>query len=101
MRSIARDETMPAMTTLFKWLREHEEFAQQYAIAKTESAEAWAEQIAEIGQDTLEGKYDPAAARVAIDAYKWTASKLKPKRYGDRLDHSVEGQIILMRAEDV
>ena len=31
---------------------------------------------------------DPQAARVRIDAYKWRASKLAPKRYGEKLDLS-------------
>ena len=34
----------------------------------------------------LAEEVNPNAARVAIDALKWTASRLLPKRYGDRLD---------------
>ena len=30
------------------------------------------------------GKLEPNAGRVAIDALKWIASKLKPRQYGDR-----------------
>jgi len=32
----------------------------------------------------VDGKIEPNVARVAIDAIKWTASKLKPKKYGER-----------------
>jgi len=30
------------------------------------------------------GELEPNAGRVAIDALKWSASKLKPREYGDR-----------------
>ena len=30
------------------------------------------------------GELEPNAGRVAIDALKWIASKLKPREYGDR-----------------
>ncbi len=33
----------------------------------------------------MDGKLDPNAARVAIDAYKWAAGKRKPKVYGDKV----------------
>ena len=85
MRSVARDENMPAMSTLFKWLSEYPEFAEQYAKAKVESADAFQDKINDVSDGVLDGRYEPAAARVAMDGYKWTASKLKPKKYGDRM----------------
>lgn len=109
MRSIARDESMPAMTTLFRWLRENEEFKKQYEIAKCESADAWADDIVDIpdnqtgipllvnGEPVIndDGKpvmvIDSAAvahARLRVDSRKWAASKLKPKKYGEKLDLS-------------
>ena len=33
-------------------------------------------------------------ARVAIDAYKWSAGKKKPKKYGDKLDLTSDGEAI-------
>lgn len=35
------------------------------------------------------------AQKVKIDAYKWRASKLAPKRYGDKLDLTSDGQPII------
>lgn len=111
MRSVARDLTMPAMTTLFRWLREDEEFRKQYEIAKVESADAWADDIVDIPDNQtgipliIDGlpQTDPdgkplmiidsvavAHARLRVDSRKWAASKLKPKKYGDKLqtDHT-------------
>lgn len=110
MRSISRDESMPAMSTLFKWLREIDEFSQQYAIAKEESADALVEDMLDIADNQVEqpllvdglpmqidGKVvmvkDNVAvnhAKLRVDVRKWSASKLKPKKYGEKqqLEHS-------------
>ncbi len=45
-----------------------------------------ADEIRELAQRVERGKLDPNAGRVAIDALKWIASKLKPRSYGDRLE---------------
>lgn len=95
MRAIAKLDHMPDMRTIFRWLRLHEEFRQQYTRAKDEEMpEAMQERIHYIAEGTLDGTYDPNAARVAIDAYKWTASKLKPKKYGNTIDVTSDGKAL-------
>lgn len=88
LRSICRDDAMPALSTVFKWIANDSQFTEQYARAKDESADAHADKITDVADRTLSGEFDPAAARVAIDAMKWTASKLKPRKYGDKLELS-------------
>jgi len=101
MRSIARDESMPAMSSLFKWLREIEAFSQQYAISKEESADALFEELLDIADNSTNDymmrqsksgeEYEAvnpeaiARSRLRVDTRKWALSKLKPKKYGDRI----------------
>jgi hypothetical protein len=92
IRTICKQDGMPVMSTIFYWLNENENFSEQYARAKRESADALVEDIIQMGDDILAGKYDPNAARVALDAKKWVASKLKPKVYGDKLDLTTDGK---------
>lgn len=82
LRAICREESMPCMTTVFKWLREKPEFAQQYTRAREEQADTHADEILEIADSVDE---DANSRRVRVDARKWIASKLKPKKYGDKL----------------
>lgn len=109
MRSVARDESMPAMSTLFKWLREHEVFSEQYAKAKEESADALVEDMLFIADNAaspviVDGAVlmgadgepvmvaDSAAvahARLRVDTRKWSASKLKPKKYGEKIQQDI------------
>lgn len=87
LRSICRDEDMPGMSTIFRFLRDeaNEAARQQYAQAREDQADADADKISEQADLVAAGKADPQAARVAIDAWKWAAGKRKPKVYGDKL----------------
>lgn len=81
-------------TTIYTWLNnDHDSFdlsfANNYARAREEAADFNADQIEEIADKTLKGKYDANAARVAIDALKWIASKKQPTKYGDRIKQDI------------
>jgi hypothetical protein len=93
---------MPNKASVFRWLRIHKEFSDQYARAKEEAAELYAEDMLEISDD-LSG--DVQRDRLRVDTRKWIASKLKPKKYGDKITHEgnedapivVKGAIELVR----
>ena len=106
LRQILKTEGMPAQSTVYEWLLRHEEFAEQYARARDEQAETLADEIIQIADEqpeivvvtdkktgaVIEHKLDGAFLqwqKNRIEARKWTAMKLKPKKYGDRL--GVEG----------
>jgi hypothetical protein len=88
LRSICRDEAMPALSSVFKWLNLHAEFADQYTRAREEQAEALADEIVGIADNDCMEVEDSAVLtardRLRVEARKWVASKLKPKKYGDR-----------------
>jgi hypothetical protein len=88
LRAICRQESMPSATTVFNWLRLQPGFVEQYARAKEESADAMADDILDIADDKDE---DAQSRRVRIDARKWIASKLKPKKYGDKVETTLTG----------
>lgn len=64
---------------VFDWLANNKQFADNYARAREAQADYHADEIIGIA-DTEE---DPNKARVRIDARKWVAGKMKPKKYGD------------------
>lgn len=98
LRAICRDDGMPALSTVFRWLNVVEGFSDQYARAREEQAEAFADEIVAIADEAEatvkhEGEdvklsLDPTAVarnRLRVDARKWVASKLKPKKYGEKV----------------
>lgn len=98
LRAICSGEGMPNRATVFRWLAAHETFRDQYARAREEQAETMADEIVGISDETEvttkhEGEeirlsLDATAVarnRLRVDARKWVAAKLKPKKYGDKL----------------
>lgn len=65
--------------TVFKWLADNKDFENNYTRAREAQADYHADEIIGIA-DTED---DPNKARVRIDARKWVAGKMKPKKYGD------------------
>lgn len=91
-RSICERPGMPTLKTLMRWLEEEtpegDQLRQHYAHAKQHGADYMVDQILEIADNFQHGEDTPEAvnrARLQIDARKWCAAKLMPKKYGDRV----------------
>lgn len=84
LRAIGKIKGMPSKATIMRWLNEDEEFQDQYARAKEEQADVLFEDVLEIAD--MATPEEVAVARLRIDARKWMAGKLRPKKYGDKLD---------------
>ena len=63
-----------------------DEWSQEYARAIERRGLSLAERMHDIAEETVRGDVDPAAARVAIDAFKWTSARMAPRKLGDRID---------------
>ncbi len=107
IRSVCAIEGMPAIQTVFNWLRKHKDFLEQYARAKEESTDAMAEEILDIADDGSNdymtitkgnAEYEVVnheainRSRLRVDTRKWLMAKMKPKKYGDRLDVTSGGE---------
>jgi len=88
---------MPAMGTVFRWLAdpEHTRFREQYAMAREVQAETMADEIVTIADGSGLGVEERVALsardRLRVDSRKWVASKLLPKKYGDKIQQEVTG----------
>jgi hypothetical protein len=106
LRQILKADTvgkLPAQSTIYEWLIRHPLFQEQYARAREEQADTNADEILEIA-DERPPEFKDDKGRIYLDqtyiawqknrieARKWTAMKLKPKKYGDRVAlEGVEG----------
>ena len=106
LRAICLSDDMPNKATVFRWLAKDVEFSDQYARAREEQAETFADELIAISDESqttvkehdgfTEVTYDSVAVarnRLRVDTRKWVASKLKPKKYGDKLDLGVTGTL--------
>lgn len=62
------------------------ELANRYARARDVQAHDHFERIIDLAKQVENGEIDPQAAKVAIDARKWAACKLMPRKYGDKIE---------------
>ena len=101
LRTICAQEGFPGIRTVMRWLADKDDFRQQYALAKQEQADYMVEEMLEIADDgsndymtitkgdityNVENKEVTNRSRLRVDTRKWIASKLKPKKYADRVE---------------
>lgn len=113
LRAIAAIPDMPSTSTIMAWLDgDRPEFSEQYARAREAQADKMAEDIIAIADEEctmiraskhgLDGDDDGmqevvfdttavARNRLRVDARKWLASKLAPKKYGDKIQNEHTG----------
>ena len=92
LRQICRDDDMPTEGAVRGWvIYDHHGFASRYAHARELRADVWADQILDIAREVPADAAHVARAKLEIDAIKWTASKLMPRRYGEHLTTALTG----------
>ena len=91
LRSICKQSGMPSIGAFLRWVSENDALKEQYARAKQEQAETFFDEIIDIADHS--DKENVACARLQVDARKWVLGKLKPKKYGDKLDLNHSGKV--------
>jgi hypothetical protein len=99
---ICKGDDMPERKTIYRWMDSHDAFRREYARAREGQAAYYADLIRQVAFDDSgdffiqDGKMvsDHARvqrARLQVDALKWTAARMFPKDWGDRLATEVSG----------
>lgn len=118
IRTVCAEDDMPSVATIFNWFRSQPEFLEQYTRAKEESADAMAEEVLYIADTQKVGvtkTIKPSGEeikeedmlghrRLQIETRKWLMAKMKPKKYGDKLDMTSDGKALptpIIRLENV
>lgn len=83
LRSICRDESMPAISSVLLWIVDgkHESFSEQYAKAREAQAHHHVDEMLDMRYGLLDGTVDPAAARVVADIIKWSSERMSRKAF--------------------
>lgn len=84
-------KNLPNRSTVARWLIERPDFATKYARAREMQADYMDDLILHVAAECT--PQTAAADRVKIDAYKWRASKLASKVYGDKIETTHAGEI--------
>ena len=102
---------MPSRPIVYEWLNSinnnfDKEFLNNYARATQDRADVLVEEIIAIADNQENDVYINDAgvevtnwnvinrARLRVDSRKWIAGKMKPKKYGDKLDVDIKQKVI-------
>ena len=97
---------MPSKSAVFRWLAANEAFRDQYARARETQADSLFDEIITIADTPVEGVKTKTTSdgktetttgdmiehrRLQVDARKWMAGKLQPKKYGEKISQEISG----------
>ena len=87
-------------SVLWRWIEADEQRSARALICRTKAAAAWDEK-AETGLEKAEDPFSLARAKELAHHYRWRASKIAPKVYGDKLDLNHSGNMsVSLRGDD-
>lgn len=110
LRSICEEAEMPNKATVFRWLAANTAFSDQYARARETQADSLFDEILSIADDGhndfmlkkfgederwVENGEALRRSQLRVDARKWMAGKLRPKKYGDKITQELTGRVVL------
>jgi hypothetical protein len=99
-------DALPSRKLFNEWLNDTDGLSDQYVRACNSRADAIFDEIIEIADDKSQDEMVTdkgfvvmnsefvARSRLKIDARKWIASKLNPKKYGEKMDVTSAGEKI-------
>ncbi|KEC75932.1 UNVERIFIED_ORG: hypothetical protein GGD51_005714 [Rhizobium esperanzae] len=114
LRSICRDETMPAKSTVLSWLADEDKaaFRARYALAREILADGFVDELVEIADNSSDDWIEKKNAagettgwqengeairrsQLRIATRQWVAEKLRPKKYGAKIEpeQGVAGEV--------
>ena len=87
--AIGASRDMPVVQTIYKWLRKHADFRQDYARAREIQADVKFELAWEIARHAA--PETERVARLQFDVIRWQVGRLSPKKYAETEPEGVEG----------
>jgi hypothetical protein len=110
LRSICRDDDFPHIATVLRWVASDDVFRDQYACAMDIRADMLFEQAIEIADTPVLGIERETSEtgvkikegdmlghrRLQVDTRKWAASKMNPKKYGDKQEITAVGDAVVV-----
>lgn len=91
IRILRSSDDLPSPDAFYTWLDAFPGLDRSYRRAREDLADHIDAEIADLARDVTAENYN--ATRVAIDALKWRAARLNPKRYGDRMQTDIDAQV--------
>jgi hypothetical protein len=100
MRRIALSPNMPSRNTMLRWIDdETKDFGSKCARARLMQADTMDDMVLDL-IDKVDAD-NAHAMKVKLSAIQWRASKLNPKKYGEKLDLNHGGSVGVQLVNDI
>jgi hypothetical protein len=76
---------LPSRDSITDLMAKDEDFSSRCARARENHADVMDDRILQVAEKVENGTLDAKAGSVVISAFQWRAAKLKPKKYGERI----------------
>lgn len=100
LRSICEDNALPSAGTFLRWVSTDKAIMEQYTRARGLQADYFADEMAQIADDCLPIADNVQKAKLQIETRKWAASKIKPKKYGEKIQQEHSGGVEITKIVD-
>lgn len=91
LRSVCKKSGMPSKATVFKWLGANVDFQKMYETATDERADTMIDEIVDIADNCKVDADSIRKAKLRIHARVEQAQRMKPRKYGSKLQLTGEG----------
>ncbi len=114
VKEICEQDGMPSRDTVYRWIADDADFADNYARATTLRADTMFDEMEEIADNAnndwmerrdadgdttvgwqLNGEHIQRS-KLRVDVRKWKLSKMQPKKYGEKLDIEHGGSVTVV-----
>lgn len=105
LRNILRENEMPDNTKFYKWIDGDKMLLERYLGARAQRADGIFEDLFDIADDQENDVYEDKdgkeqtnhnvinRARIRIDTRKWILARMDSKKYGDKIQQEVSGDL--------
>lgn len=86
IKKLAGTGMYPSEPTIYKWMKDNEDFLKQYLASRAIRAHARSDRMDDIVDRMVKGLIEPNVASVALTSERWQAGREAPRVYGDKIE---------------
>jgi len=92
LNSICREDGMPSIASVFRWLDEDKAFQEKYARAINMRADVKFDELDDVSEEAAmaESAVRVAGLRLKADNIKWQLARMNAKKYGEKAETTLQ-----------
>lgn len=91
LREMCASAAMPDESTIYRWLRSHDDFCEKYTRAREFQAEPFLEDCLAIADEPATTAVEVSDKNVRIQTRQWAMGRLASKKYGNKVANEHSG----------